>query len=244
MKPPAFQFYPKDYLEFKVLRMSDAAQGIYMRLLCHIWIGTETQYSIPNNDKTLAKILSISFSKWIRNKKEIQQILDPLFIEEGGMLVSKRLREEAEKQAHRREQTSQAAHKKWDKERMQTHMQTECPTSSSAKDIHISSLPKQLKKEKSKIDTTPFKSLMLPAFTKEWSKTHEGVYPVNWGGDAAAAKYIWGLCLVADPANPAKYYEDHMKTIMATYPVDNFVALRSFWAFSLRKKPKRGLADV
>ncbi len=38
------------------------------------------------------------------------------------MLVSKRLREEAEKQAHRREQTSQAAHKKWDKERMQTHV--------------------------------------------------------------------------------------------------------------------------
>lgn len=104
-KAPSFQFYPKDWLEFKVLRMSDAAQGVYIRLLCHIWIGTPTQYSIPNDDKLLARVLNLSSKKWIKMKKEIQTSGDPCFIEKDGFLISKRLKEEREKQEIWREKS-------------------------------------------------------------------------------------------------------------------------------------------
>jgi hypothetical protein len=37
-RPPAFQFYPKDWLDFRVQRMSLAAQGAYMKILCFMWL--------------------------------------------------------------------------------------------------------------------------------------------------------------------------------------------------------------
>jgi len=128
VKAPSFQFYPKDWLEFKVLRMSDAAQGVYMRLLCHIWIGTETQYKIKNNDKFLARCLGISVLKWKKYKTEIQHADASLFIEDNGYLVSKRLKEEREKQEERRLQTQEASHKRWYGNNMQTDNQTDMRT--------------------------------------------------------------------------------------------------------------------
>jgi uncharacterized protein YdaU (DUF1376 family) len=125
-KAPSLQFYPKDALDIKVLRMSDAAQGIYWRLLWNIWAHTETQYKIENNDKKIAKFLGISETKWKKYKKEIQQENDPLLIEENGFLVSKRMKQEREKQLLRRQQMQRASNIRWQKESMQTHMHPQC----------------------------------------------------------------------------------------------------------------------
>ena len=153
-KSPSFQLYSKDALDIKVLRMSDAAQGVYWRLLWNIHAHTKTQYSIQDSDKYLAKILGLSNYKWKSYRKEIQMKSDPLLIEKDGELISKRLMEEREKQLVRREQTQKASNIRWERERMQTdmrlhiqtdgqmHMQTACPSSSSSSSSSI-------KKEKS-----------------------------------------------------------------------------------------------
>ena len=71
-KPPAFQFYPKDWLDFKVTRMRYEAQGIYMRILCHMWTDSKDQCSILNDDKAISAALGISIKRWQIAKKEIQ----------------------------------------------------------------------------------------------------------------------------------------------------------------------------
>ena len=104
-KAPSFQFYPKDALDIKVLRMSDAAQGVYWRLLFNIWAHSKTQFSILNDDKALSRLLGLGLQRWRRLKQEIQRIGDPLFIEEDECLISKRLRIEKEKQNEWREKS-------------------------------------------------------------------------------------------------------------------------------------------
>lgn len=101
-KFPACWFYWKDWLDFKVMRMSDAAQGVYMRLLAHIWTGTPTQYNICDNENALARALGLPLPTWRRYREEIQWDGDPLLVEEGGFLISKRLRKEVEKLLARR----------------------------------------------------------------------------------------------------------------------------------------------
>jgi len=49
-RPPAFQFYPKDWFDFKVQRMSLAAQGAYLKLLCFMWTDSKDQCSIPDDN--------------------------------------------------------------------------------------------------------------------------------------------------------------------------------------------------
>ena len=116
-RSPAFQFYPDLWLDKKVLRMSDAAQGVYMRLLCFMWKDSENQFSIENNDKIISKILGISLRKWKIYRAEIQNILDPIFIEDNGHLISKRLRKEKGKQEIWRQKSSEggtkSAKKRW-----------------------------------------------------------------------------------------------------------------------------------
>ena len=57
VKAPSFQMYPKDALDIKVTRMSDAAQGVYWRLLWNIWAHTKTQFSIQKCEKSIKKTL-------------------------------------------------------------------------------------------------------------------------------------------------------------------------------------------
>lgn len=111
-KFPACWFYWRDWLDYKVQRMSDAAQGVYMRLLAHIWTGTATQCSIEDNDNALARALGLTIGTWMRRRAEIQWAGDPLLIEEGGMLISKRLRKEVEKLKSRQKSGGDSAAKR------------------------------------------------------------------------------------------------------------------------------------
>ena len=65
-RPPAFLFYAKDWLDWRVLRMSDAAQGVYIRLLAFMWKDSKDQCSIPNDDAQIAKALGKSEKKWMK----------------------------------------------------------------------------------------------------------------------------------------------------------------------------------
>lgn len=97
-RPPAFQFYPKDWLDFKVQRMSLAAQGAYIKLLCFMWTDSKDQCSIFDEDNQLARAIGITGEHWLELRKEIQQDSEPIFEVKNGLLVSARLRYEGAKQ--------------------------------------------------------------------------------------------------------------------------------------------------
>ena len=97
-RSPAFQFYPKDWLDFRVQRMSLAAQGAYLKILCYMWADSKDQCSLEDNDELIPRALGTSQETWMRLKTEIQHESDPIFKKENGLLISERLREEALKQ--------------------------------------------------------------------------------------------------------------------------------------------------
>ena len=90
-KSPAFQFYPKDWSDRKVLRMDYFAQGVYWRLLCHMWTDSKNQCSITSNSNELAKVLALNLKRFESVIKQIQWENDPLFVEKDGQYISKRL---------------------------------------------------------------------------------------------------------------------------------------------------------
>jgi len=96
-KAPAFQFYPKDWMDFKVQRMSYEAQGIYMKLLCFMWNDSKDQCSILNDDNLISKSLGISKKKWLKIKEEFFYKNDPIFLLNGNKIISPRLRKEIRK---------------------------------------------------------------------------------------------------------------------------------------------------
>jgi len=105
-RPPAFQFYPKDWFDFKVQRMSLAAQGAYLKLLCFMWADSKDQCSIPDDNQWLARAMGITIEKWNDHRKEIQHDSDPLLEEKNGRLLSARLRHEVNKQCKYRKHQS------------------------------------------------------------------------------------------------------------------------------------------
>lgn len=106
---PAFPLYARDWI-VDTARLPLAAQGAYIRLLCHEWV----EGSLPCEQDDLARICGIAARKewavvWTR--------LKPLFVVEGGSLVNRRLEGERAKQIAFREERSrrgtEGAKKRW-----------------------------------------------------------------------------------------------------------------------------------
>ena len=112
---PAFQFYPKDWFDYKVRRMSWMARGVYIDLLAFIWKDTSTQYSIKNDLDSIRKMLGLTSAQFKKIWNEIQWPDDPIFKEKDGYLISTRLRKEKEKQIQNRKKKQEAANKRWSK---------------------------------------------------------------------------------------------------------------------------------
>jgi len=106
-RPPAFQFFPKDWLDFKVQRMSLAAQGAYMKLLCFMWKDSKNQFSIIDNNDLLARAIGTTVEQWLELRQEIQQSCEPILEEKDGRLLSARLKEEVTKQRKYRKRQSE-----------------------------------------------------------------------------------------------------------------------------------------
>jgi len=116
-KAPAFQFYVKDWFDYKVMRMSYEAQGVYMRILAYMWKDSPDQCSISKDEKLLARCLGISLNKLRKNLQEMKNPSGALFTEDEKRFYSKRLREEAEKQSQFRDLCSIAGKKSAEKRR-------------------------------------------------------------------------------------------------------------------------------
>jgi len=91
-RPPAFQFYPRDYLaDLRVQAMSWAARGAYWHLCCLYWV----ERGLPDDADTLARALNVSRRTWDKLWAEIA----PCFTRTDKGLKHKRLDAERTKQA-------------------------------------------------------------------------------------------------------------------------------------------------
>lgn len=92
-KPPAFQFYPSDWLSStKIALMTPAEEGAYIRLLCHAW--SDPQCSLPDDDNILASLSRLG-PEWFNNASTK---IRGCFKKRGNRLYSERLKIEREKQ--------------------------------------------------------------------------------------------------------------------------------------------------
>ena len=112
-KPPAFQFYPKDFLsDFNVATMSMEERGVYITLLSHCWL----EGWLPIGSTKLQRICG-NPSNW----EEIWESVKPCFYEKDGKLYHKRLDQEREKQQEWQEKSRkgglQSAEKRKDKKK-------------------------------------------------------------------------------------------------------------------------------
>ena len=106
-KPPAFQFYPKDWLsDADVICMTFAQKGAYITLLCYCWL----EGQLPNNDDYIRKLLG-NVPKW----KSLWNGIKHKFEVEGDFLVQPRLEYERMKQEEYRKKKSVAGKKGMEK---------------------------------------------------------------------------------------------------------------------------------
>lgn len=177
-RPPAFQFYPKDWLDFRVQRMSLAAQGAYLKLLCFMWKDSQDQCSIIDDDRAIATAIGVPCDMWKELRTEIQFPGDPILKEEGEerrILRSTRLQREAEKQQNyatlQAEKGKRGAQKRWDKSDGHGHStghdpaiaedMTENSSSSSLKELINGGKEQSQEKSSSSLRPTPKKKLAL-----------------------------------------------------------------------------------
>ncbi len=97
--------------------MGYEAQGVYMRLLCHMWTDSKDQCSITSDPKELRAVLKLNPSKFNLVFAQIQWAGDPLLVERKGKYISKRLQRVKREQVTHRKQQSEAgkrgAEKRW-----------------------------------------------------------------------------------------------------------------------------------
>jgi uncharacterized protein YdaU (DUF1376 family) len=101
-KPPAFQFYPKDYeTDEHVKMMSLEQEGAFLRLLCHQWLTG----SIPADRPAQAKLCRVPAGKMAR----LWPGVAPCFADAGeGRLMNPRMERQREAQARYSAERSQA----------------------------------------------------------------------------------------------------------------------------------------
>jgi uncharacterized protein YdaU (DUF1376 family) len=99
-KPPAFQFYPSDWLSStKISLMTPAEEGAYIRLLCHAW--GDPQCSLPNDDEILSSLSRLGEGWFNGSGSKIKRC----FRVKGNRLINERLKIEREKQRNWREKS-------------------------------------------------------------------------------------------------------------------------------------------
>jgi uncharacterized protein YdaU (DUF1376 family) len=115
-KPPAFQFYVKDWLSSEsVVVMTAEQRGWYIQLLCHAW-NSEPIATLPADDRKL-KTLAGAGDGWATDK---QAVLD-CFEVEGDRLVNRRLEAQHQELQEFHNSKSEAGRKgnevRWNKNR-------------------------------------------------------------------------------------------------------------------------------
>lgn len=103
-RPPAFQYYPKDFLtDANVLAMSLTERGAYWTLISVCWL----EGTLPSATKALARLLGITDAHMAR----LWPALAPCFRERQGRLIHPRLERELQKQRDFRDKQAENGRK-------------------------------------------------------------------------------------------------------------------------------------
>ena len=112
-KPPAFQFYPKDWLSSrKVLMMNLEQEGAYIRLLCYCWDSGDC--SLPGDEQELA-LMSRLGEGWFKGGSAILLKCFVPHPEKDGFLTNQRLYDELVKQREWKQKSSEGGKKSAEK---------------------------------------------------------------------------------------------------------------------------------
>lgn len=111
-KPPAFQFYPADWLaDAKVQTLTTAQEGIYIRLLCYCW----REGFLPVDSSAIAQLCKRDVTEL-----DIEHVLKLFFVLKDGQYHNPRLEKERIKQIEHAKERSKSgklgAKKRWQKE--------------------------------------------------------------------------------------------------------------------------------
>src|SRR6184192_4295386 len=146
-KPPAFQFYVKDWLSSPTTRtMSLEAKGAYIQLLATAWDG-EPPGSLPKDDERLRMLAGASDAEWMRVRVPVLSN----FSDVRGKLVNKKLHEQWSRLSQFTEKQRDNAKTRWANGRCHgnaTALPTQCSSSSSSSSSSIT--PKTLKEREEK----------------------------------------------------------------------------------------------
>ena len=92
-RPPAFQFYPKDWLASPSVRcMPNEAKGIYIMLLASAW-DSDPVATLPSDDDELRLLSGSTEQEWTNHREKVLRNFEPY---ESGRLVNARLRQQYE----------------------------------------------------------------------------------------------------------------------------------------------------
>ena len=102
-RPPAFQFFPKDFIsDINVMAMTLEQRGAYITLLSHCWI----EGSLPDDPRVLQALCNHP-SNW----DEVWFALEPCFKRSEGRLINPRLEVERKKQEEWRKKSAAGGRK-------------------------------------------------------------------------------------------------------------------------------------
>ena len=107
-RPPAFQFYAKDWISSKKVRMlSPLQRGYYIQLLAEAWDSTPIG-TLPNDPEMLRKLAcEPSQEEWAKHSPAVIEIFKKI---RGNLLASTRLIKERDKQIERKSKCKMAGH--------------------------------------------------------------------------------------------------------------------------------------
>ena len=108
-----FPMYPEKWLsDARVSAMSYEVQGIYFRLLCHMWV--EGGF-LPKNEKFLKKLLGLPSTKWTKVWKSSGLYMFFNETDDGQQIYNPSLKEEMEKQLLRSDKARRSVERRWEK---------------------------------------------------------------------------------------------------------------------------------
>lgn len=124
-KSPAFQFYVNDWLSSpKIMLMTPAEEGAYIRLLCYAW--SDPDCSLPDDDEELSALSRLGEGWFKGGSSKVRKCFEP-HPEIPGRLVNQRLLEEREKQEEWREKSRAGGIKSGESRRSKPTKRTKPP---------------------------------------------------------------------------------------------------------------------
>ena len=118
-KPPAFQFYPKDFIsDMNVMMMTNEEVGVYIKTLCHIWL----EINIPDDSGKIQRLCNHPSTTLTTKDKAWEKIwsaVRPCFYDKNGKLYHKRLDKERRKQDEWRKKSRQGGQASAERRRLE-----------------------------------------------------------------------------------------------------------------------------